>query len=93
MDRDEVFGLRWSDYTEVQGPAGLSTEEVLVRVRDDCGGPHVWEKFSVMDNQCGCSHCGTERWYWMECANCMATWSVDVMTEETRAIFEAAPWG
>lgn len=64
-----------------------------VNVPQDCGGPHEWEKFSAMDNQCGCSHCGTERWYWMECANCMATWNVDVMTDETRAIFEAAPWG
>ena len=85
---------------ELKTPGWCMPSEDLYKIQatgreypQTCTGPHQWEKFSVMDNQCGCSHCGTERRYWMECANCMAVWNVDVMTEETRAIFEAAPWG
>lgn len=94
--------LKWVEYTEVQGPSGLSTEEALAWMKaqttpeiiypDDCGGPHVWERFSVADSQCDCGLCEAPPRRWMECANCMK--SIDPDTEEDfEEIWEPAPWG
>lgn len=95
--------FKWMEVTEVQGPSGLTAEQALDWLKtgttpeiiypDDCGRPHQWEKFTVADNQCQCPHCGNGFEAWMECANCMTRQNCDVMTDETRAIWDAAPWG
>lgn len=87
---DELKSTGWCMPSE----AAINTHSLPVgRVPQDCGGPHKWEKFAVPDNQCGCSHCGNELRTWIECRNCMMRQDTYVMTDETRAIWEAAPWG
>ena len=93
--------LKWVESTTTYGPSGLTAEEALdwMKVQttpeiiypDDCGGPHEWEKY-MSNSGCQCSQC-EDFLYWMECANCMMRWNTDVMTAETRAIWDAAPWG
>lgn len=57
-----------------------------------CTGPHRWEKFSVADSACDCGLCGSERRYWLECADCYESWYEDG-TDLFAEVLNAAQWG